>query len=170
MSRSEQQRVFDNWMALHSGILFKAVRAFATSHHDREDLFQQIALQLWQSIPRYTNRVAVTTWIYRVAFYTANGWKRKEVRRSGRTDLLGDADAILVQPIKPADARLDALFDQLATLNGADRSLALMLLDGLSYRDMSAVLGITESNVGVRVSRIKKKLTQSLKGDDEHGI
>ena len=83
MSRSERERIFDDWMADHSGLLFKVVRAFASTPHDREDLFQQIALQLWQSIPRYTTEVTLTTWIYRVAFYAATGWKRKEARQIG---------------------------------------------------------------------------------------
>ena len=165
MNHAERERIFDAWIANHSGLLFKVVRAFADTLHDREDLFQQVALQLWQSIPRYTEQVAVTTWIYRVAFYTANGWTRTENRRRGRTNLLADADAVLNEATKPPDRRLEALFQQLARLNEIDRSISLMLLDGLSYREISGVLGISESNVGVRIHRIKKTLAQSLTGD-----
>ena len=170
MNLKEREHIFDEWMANHRGLLFKVIRAFGSTSADQEDLFQHIALQLWQSIPRYTDQVAITTWMYRVAFDAANGWKRKEIQRHGRVDLLGDTDTVLVQPANPVDPRLDSLFEQIAKLSEIDRSLSLMLLDGFSYREMSDVLGITEGNVGVRINRIKKRLAQKLIGESENEI
>lgn len=170
MDDSERNQIFDSWLDDHTGLLFKIVRTFAASSHDQDDLFQQIALQLWKSIPTYTGQVAVTTWMYRVAFFTATGWTRKEKHRR-RIGLLGDADRVLVQVSKPAkDDRLDALFTQITSMSEVDRALALMVLDGLNYREMAEVLGITENNVGVRISRIKKRLICSLSKESNHEI
>ncbi|MEM6688862.1 MAG: sigma-70 family RNA polymerase sigma factor [Planctomycetota bacterium] len=165
MHEREKRRVFENWIARHEGLLFKVVRTFSDSPHDRDDLFQQIALQLWKSIPSYSSRVAETTWIYRVAFYAATAWSRKERNRQ-RVNLLGDDDRVLAQVDRSIDNRLDALLDQIAALPDVDRSLALMLLDGLSYRSMAQVLGISESHVGVRIHRIKKQLIQGISRED----
>ncbi|MEM1225162.1 MAG: sigma-70 family RNA polymerase sigma factor [Planctomycetota bacterium] len=167
MNEREREQRFDQWLADHSGLLFKVVRAFATAIQDREDLFQHIAVQLWNSLKTYDGSVAPTTWIYRVAFYAANSWSRKEFRRRRKTNLLGEGDAELIQETEPQDARLRDVMEQIRRLEEVDRSIALMLLDGCSYQDIAEVLGISMNNVGVRIHRIKKKLTRNLNPQPE---
>ncbi len=67
MNERQQKQIFDDWLEKHRGILFKIVRANAFNVHDREDLFQEISLQLWRSIPDYRGEAKPSTWIYRVA-------------------------------------------------------------------------------------------------------
>ena len=74
MKPNEQQRIFEEWLAQHKGLLFKVVRAYAFNSHDQDDLFQEMTTQVWNSVPRYRGDSAVSTWIYRVAFYSAIGW------------------------------------------------------------------------------------------------
>lgn len=170
MDDSERNQIFESWLDDHSDLLFKIVRTFAASSHDQDDLFQHIALQLWKSIPTYTGQVAVTTWMYRVAFFAATGWSRKEKNRR-RIGLLGEADRVLVQVSKPTDdPRLETLFTQIYKLSEVDRPLALMLMDGFNYREMAEVLGITENNVGVRIGRIKKRLMRTFSKEIKHEI
>ena len=71
MKSTEQQRIFEEWLGLHSGLLFKVVRAYAFNSHDQDDLFQEITAQLWNSVPGYRGDSALPTWIYRVALYSA---------------------------------------------------------------------------------------------------
>ena len=148
--------------------MWKVVRAFTVTSEDQEDLLQEIAVQLWRSLPAFRGDAKESTWIYRVAFNTALVWKRDEKRRgetrkifrierragnlAGATGQTHDDD--LVQQLYTAIRQLPKL----------DASLALMHLDGLSYREMSEVLGITESNVGVKLNRIRKQLAEMLKG------
>jgi RNA polymerase sigma-70 factor (ECF subfamily) len=66
--------------------------------------------------------------------------------------------------------RLEWLYDEIARLNEIDRSVALLMLDDFSYKEIAAVLGITESNVGVKINRIKKHLIEKSKKYDNHGI
>jgi RNA polymerase sigma-70 factor (ECF subfamily) len=67
MDEGTQKKIFDSWLHEHKGILFKIVRAFAFTPHDQVDLFQDISLQLWQSIPDFRGEAKASTWIYRVA-------------------------------------------------------------------------------------------------------
>jgi RNA polymerase sigma-70 factor (ECF subfamily) len=161
MLKAERNRVFGEWMEAHKAILFKVARAYGATHADREDLFQQIALQVWNSVEAFRGDAAVTTWIYQVALNTALAWNRKERKHGrGRQDLEA-ATGLLISPAG-RDPRLEWIYQRLAELDEVSRSLALLMLDGFSYRDMSQILGLSESNVGVKINRIKAALAAQL--------
>ena len=86
------------------------------------------------------------------------------------TETLNGAEPTLTTPPRQPDRRLDWLYEQIARLDLVDRSLTLLLLDGFSYRDMAATLGITESNVGVKINRIKNHLSQAAREAGLHGL
>ena len=164
MLDAERNTVFESWIDAHKGILFKVARVYGATHADREDLFQEIALQLWHSIEAYRGDCAATTWIYRVALNTALAWRRKERRHSeGRQDI-DAAMPLLIAPFG-RDPRLDWIYERIAELDEGNRALALLMLDGLSYREMSQILGIGESNVGMKINRIKAALAAQLAKD-----
>jgi RNA polymerase sigma-70 factor (ECF subfamily) len=170
MQPIQQKAVFDSWLATYKGVLFKVVRAYAFRRHDQEDLFQEIATQVWISIPNFEGNSAPTTWIYRVALNTAISWSRKETRRREGTNVLEAATPAL-EPIGVAvDPRLDWLYEQIAQLNEIDRSLTLLLLEGFSYKEMADALGMSEANVGVRIHRIKAHLTSESTKERSHAI
>jgi RNA polymerase sigma-70 factor (ECF subfamily) len=169
MLGSERNRVFESWIDAHKAILFKVARVYGVTHSDREDLFQEIALQVWHSVEAYRGDCAATTWIYRVALNTALAWRRKERRhREGRQDI-EDATGLLVAP-SGNDPRLDWIYQRIAELDEANRALALLMLDGFSYRDMAQILGLTESNVGVKINRIKATLAAQLAKEERDGL
>ncbi len=159
MKKAQQQHIFERWLSEHQGLLFKVVRAYAFNDHDREDLFQEISLQIWDSIPNFKQQSAVTTWMYRVALYSAMAWSKKERKHQDKKQPLHTSEHVLSSNVSQAkDPRLDWLYEQIANLDEIERSLTLLLLDGFSYREMSKALGISESNVGVKINRIKKHL------------
>ena len=159
MREDEQQGIFVDWLKSHEGLFFKVVRAYAFTPQDQEDLFQEISTRVWNSIPSFRGDSAVTTWIYRVALNTAIGWTQKERKhRAGKQELDG-AEHAMLQTSSAADPRIEWLYEQIRQLNEVDRSLTLLLLDGFSYKEMAAMLGITESYVGVKINRIKAHLT-----------
>ena len=163
MTETEQKQIFDQWIRGYKNLLFKVLRAYAFNGHDRDDLFQEISIQLWHSIPKFRGDSAVPTWIYRVALYSAINWTRREKKHNGDKQSLDGVAHTLTETPQSGDGRLDWLYDQIAQLNEIDRSLTLLLLDGYSYKEMSAILGISESNVGVKINRIKKHLTNKSK-------
>jgi RNA polymerase sigma-70 factor (ECF subfamily) len=156
---SERDRVFNEWLASHKGILFKVVHAYAFEHADRQDLFQDIVVQIWRSVEAFRGESSVPTWMYRVALNTAIAWTRKEDRHRRGKQPLEVVDGVLTMSSSNGhDPRVEWLYRQIAQLKDVDRSVALLLLDGFSYKEIAAIVGISESNVGVKINRIKSAL------------
>jgi len=170
MRFAEQKSVFNSWLRMYRGVLFKVVRAYAFTRHDQEDLFQEIATQVWISVPGFEGNSAPSTWIYRVALNTAISWSRKELRRPESAYALAAVETAFELRNSEVDPRLEWLYEQIARLSEIDRSLAVLLLDGFSYKDMADALGISETNVGVRIHRIKAYLTSESMKESRHAI
>ena len=169
MTEKEQQHIFENWLDQHKALVFKVVRAYAFAATDQDDLFQEITIQVWHSIPTFRQESSVTTWIYRISLNTAIKWVRKE-RKHVQAETLDNVQHILQESKIQMDERLVWLYEEIHQLDEIDRSITLLLLDGFSYREMAGILGITESNVGVKINRIKKYLISKSKKYDHHGI
>jgi len=104
-----------------------------------------------------------------VALNTALAWRRKERKHGqGREDVEA-ATGLLITP-SAHDPRLAWIYERIAELDEANRSLALLMLDGFSYRDMSQILGLSESNVGVKINRIKAALAAQLAKEEHDGL
>jgi RNA polymerase sigma-70 factor (ECF subfamily) len=160
---NERETIFIRWLDEHKGLIYKIARAFTHSAEHLEDLFQDILLQLWISLPNFQQNAKESTWIYRVAFNTAVIWDRKQKKHKKLKSVTLNA-----QPANEKTDKNSELIEQLYTairqLSKLDTSLILMSLDGLSYKQMADVSGITESNVGVKVNRAKKQLAEKMKG------
>lgn len=165
MSPLEQESIFRRWLSEHQGLLRRVVRSFASTSEDQKDLLQEILLQAWISLPDFRGDSKETTWLYRLAFNTAMVWQRKEKRRRVKHEAFS---AMIEEGPAASDEAVDELIERLYTairgLPKLEASLALMLLDGLSYREMGEVLGMSENHVGVRLHRIRKQLAEQLKG------
>jgi len=155
LTEKERLDILEEWLKLHKGIIFKVVRAYTIADHD--DLFQEIIIQVWHSIPAFRQEASVTTWVYRVALNTAIKWTKKEKKYAG-AETLDKVQHLLHENKTPIDERLVWLYREIYKLDEIDRSVTLLLLEGFSYKEMSAILGISESNVGVKINRIKKHL------------
>lgn len=143
----------------HQGIVHKICRLYRDSLEDKQDLFQEIVYQLWKSYPTFRQESSVTTWMYRIALNTALASFRKPVPPVSYTDSLPD----LASEHQEADEQHEQLFSALKQLNEGERALVSLYLEDLSYKDISEILGVSESNVGVRLNRVKNKLKQLVK-------
>lgn len=169
MTEKEQEYIFKSWLDQYKGLIFKIIRAYTATAMDRDDLFQDVAIQVWRSIPSFRNESAVSTWLYRISLNTALKWSKKE-RKFPASASLDHVVHILQEQTVTVDGRLNWLYEQIQQLDEIDRSIALLLLDNFSYKEMAAMLGITESNVGVKINRIKKHLISKSKKYTEYGI
>jgi RNA polymerase sigma-70 factor (ECF subfamily) len=167
MLDSERERIFGDWLAAHKGILFKVVRAYAFEHADRQDLLQEVAIQVWRSVDAYRGDSSVPTWVYRIALNAAISWTRKQDRHRRGRQSLRIVDGLVTASAAEADPRVEWLYRQIAELKKVDRSVALLMLDGFSYKEIAAIVGISESNVGVKINRIKAALTAQLAKETE---
>ncbi|MEM7550556.1 MAG: RNA polymerase sigma factor [Bacteroidota bacterium] len=170
MKVKEHEQIFERWLKKHKGLLFKVVRSYAFDSGDRDDLFQEIAIQLWRSIPKFRNESAETTWIYRVALNTAITWIRKEKKNDLGKEDISDIAHILVSENHEIDERLEWIYRQINRFNEIDRSILLLMLDGFSYKEISNMLGIGESNVGVKINRLKKYLIKESEKREHYGV
>jgi RNA polymerase sigma-70 factor (ECF subfamily) len=125
---------------------------------------------VWRSAAHFRGEATATTWIYRVALNTAIAWTRKESKHRDGKQPVDAVDGAILQASPVADPRIEWLYGQIRHLNEIDRSLTLLLLDGFTYKEMAAMLGITESNVGVKINRIKTYLTSKGKEDFRDGV
>lgn len=126
-----------------------------------QDLYQDILVQLWTNLPRYRGEAQLSTWVYRVAVNTALLFKRREQRRPTGPDPDALAQVLPADSGEAARAHhelLDHLHACIALLPDPDRLLVSLLLEDASYQQIADVLGLSLSNVGVRLNRLKKKL------------
>ena len=168
MRAGEQEAHFQRWLRDHVGLMLRVVRACAETQHDQDDLLQDVLVNLWSSIPNFRGDSKETTWIYRVAFNTALVWQRGERRRQKHHAMFLNEVAATTQSSPDSERSGNELIERLYAANRqlpkVDTSLALMHLDGLSYQEMSEVLGISENYVGVKLTRIRQQLADQLQG------
>src|SRR4051812_17248799 len=112
MDEAEQRQIFDEWVGRHRGLLYKVVHAYAYTAIDRDDLFQEILVQIWSSIPRFRSESSVTTWMYRVALNSSLAWTRRERKHWGRTQVLDGTESAPAERARTRDHRLDWLHEE----------------------------------------------------------
>ncbi len=149
----------------HSALIQKVAAAYCPDRAGREDVVQEILVQLWQSYRRYDGRCKESTWVYRVALNTAISRHRRERRHvEGRVEVL-ELDGL---PDDPAgsefgdDSAAANLSRAVATLRPLDKALVLLHLDGHDNASIADVLGLSPSNVGTKLHRIKASLREVL--------
>jgi RNA polymerase sigma factor (sigma-70 family) len=140
------------------GIIHKICRVYRDSKEDREDLFQEIVFQLWKSAPTFEGRAKFSTWMYRIALSTAIANYRKKKPNILYTPILPNPK----EEQQETDEQRERLFDALTKLKDADKALITLYLEDLSYQEIALITGITETNVGVKLNRIKNKIQQLL--------
>ncbi len=149
--------------------MVKVTRSFATGDADVAELRQEILLQLWISLRTYAGQAKPSTWIYRVSLNTAMTWKRGTQRRLNRVEPMADLGEFAAGDASPADRAgdrelLEKLYAAIHALAASERALVLLALDGLAYREIAEITGLTENHVGVALTRARQRLAANLKG------
>lgn len=171
-ARQHQQR-FEALLDEHRGIVFKVAGLYSRSAADREDLVQEISVQLWRSFGRYDERQAkFSTWMYRIALNVAISQLRRqrwseadrfEPLQTHHLETVGGGEAMPEQ-----DERLVALYAFIGQLDPLNRALILLYLEDRSHAEIAEILGISESNVATKISRIKQKLRGQMTAGETH--
>ncbi len=142
----------------HEGVIYKITTIYTNNQDDQKDLYQEIVYQLWKSFDSFKGNSKISTWMYRVALNTAITRLKKEKRR---VDYIG-IDKVIMQQTEQHDSvfeeRLKLLYTHIQGLNELEKGLMLLLLEGKKYEEIALITGLSPSNVGTRISRIKLKL------------
>lgn len=153
-SKESDKERFESLLASHSGIVHKIAFSYAWSAEDRADLAQEIRFRLWKAFPSYDAQRSFSTWMYRVALNVALTFVHQypqtpsayEEGMSGVGSIGEDADSrILLESI-------------LRSLDALNRALLILHLEGLSYAEIGETLGLSESNVGAKLTRLRERL------------
>lgn len=165
---SDRNDVFLRLMQQFEPALRRLAAAYFDREADRADLFQEIALALWQAIPRFRKESSERTWLYRIAHNVAISSSAKTHRRARREEFLSEE---FEHPSAAAGAeeglllgeKRRALVDSIRRLAAADRQVILLHLEGLSYTEIEEVSGLSETAIATRLSRIRAKLKEEIR-------
>jgi len=168
--RVDEEETFLGLIEQHRGIIRKVAAGYAGTRADKGDLSQEIMLQLWRAYPRYSSERPFSTWMYRIELNVAISFLRRNSRPIRQTVPLDEIDRELPDESKGAtetDERLAILQRLISTLDPLNRALLLLYLDDHSYREIADILGISETNVATKLSRLKERLRQNLTKQEE---
>jgi RNA polymerase sigma-70 factor (ECF subfamily) len=159
MTNNRQKDQFLDISEKNIGIILKIARAYSKTISDKEDLINDIMLELWKSFGRFKGDSKISTWIYRIALNTSMNYKRK--REKDRLFFLDDLKQIenlswLIE--QPDSSHSEILYQCIDELNQLNKAIILLYLDGNSYDEISDITGISKTNVGTRISRIKEQI------------
>jgi len=140
-------------------MLYKVCRLYCFTEPDRQDLFQEIVIQLWRSYASFRGEAKFSTWLYRIALNTAISGLRKQQRLISPTDP-GQLPTELQDIQYPAEKeeQLQLLYAAIEQLSEVEKALTMLYLDDKSYLEMEEILGISQNNLRVKMNRIKEKL------------
>ena len=160
MSAPASQAGFQTLLDEHKKILYKVCNSYCRNVDDREDLAQEIVIQLWRSFETFDGRCQFSTWMYRIALNVAISFYRRESTRARY--VLSDEERVLsaIDETATPSAELQALYQLIEELEPLNKALVLLYMDGNSYAEIAEVLGISETNVATKISRLKQTMRQ----------
>jgi RNA polymerase sigma-70 factor (ECF subfamily) len=164
MRTNDAQTAFVECLDRHRGILIKVAGAYCRDLAGREDLIAEIVEQLWRAYGRFDERAAFSTWMYRIAVNVAISLRRIETRAARHVEPAETAilEMLPSPPEAQSDDALALVREFIEKLDELNRALMLLYLDDYSYVEIAAILGITETHVATKISRIKRRLKHDI--------
>ncbi|PWT98787.1 MAG: RNA polymerase subunit sigma-70 [Bacteroidetes bacterium] len=163
MAPQEFNQEFSDFIEAHKKIIFKVCNSYCSNPEDRKDLAQEIVFQIWKSFEKYNDKYKISTWIYRIALNVAISFYRHKKRRLENFTPINDSILEYAAPDENGNQlQLKTLHESIEKLDPLNRALMILYLDDNSYKEISEILGISESNVATKLNRIKQKLKQQL--------
>jgi RNA polymerase sigma-70 factor (ECF subfamily) len=156
--------LFLSVIEMHKGIIYKVANSYCKDTENKKDLVQEIVLQLWKSFDSYNNQFKHSTWIYRIALNVAISYYRKEERRKEISNPYSEELFKLADFDESKELEGHSLLLQqfIANLKELDKALMILYLEEKSHKEISEIIGITETNVATKVGRIKTILKQKF--------
>lgn len=160
---NDKEEQFIRLVEEHKRTIYKVCYMFSKEPYEIEELFQEILIRLWSGLDRFDGRSEIRTWVYRVALNVAINRQKVLSRRVKTVPLI-----LQVEPMAPDDERkqqIDELYRLISQLDVMDKAIVMLWLEELSYADIAAIVGISPTNVGTRLLRIKNKLVEKGKAN-----
>lgn len=165
-TQSDKEQMFINIIGHYKEVVAKVCSLYVSPTAAFEDLYQEVLINIWQGMETYRGEAKVSTWIYRTAINTCITWYRRNSRHGGNaTTRLED---LVIDPADTSDTsglleEYRELYNLIAKLGPIDKALINLWLEEKTYDEISHIMGISPSNVAVRIHRIKEKLSKMAK-------
>lgn len=164
MDLKNKNDLFISVIETHKGILYKIANSYCKDSEDRNDLIQEIIIQLWKSFENYNNQYKYSTWIYRIALNAAISFYRKENRRKEIANPITDSILNFAETSSTNDTEnnINLLQQFISELKELDKALMLLYLEEKNHKEIAEIIGISETNVATKIGRIKTSLKQKF--------
>ncbi|HYD20721.1 MAG TPA: sigma-70 family RNA polymerase sigma factor [Flavipsychrobacter sp.] len=160
MQADKTANIFIDIIHEHERLIYKVCSIYAKDSDDRKDLYQEVVLQAWRAWPKFRAEAKVSTWLYRIALNTAISRQRRPAVKAHY------GESILMDIADPVDGMEHETYRQLyaaiSRLNDMDRALVLLYLEDKSHQEIAEIMGISVSNVGTRLARVKDKMKKIM--------
>ena len=166
MQKQEAEKQFEKDIRDNELLIYKVCRVYAYTDADRQDLFQEIVIQLWKAYPKFNGQARFSTWLYRIAINTAITRLRKQ-----KNFITSYEPATLPANIsdnnysKDEEERLQQLYTAIELLNEIEKAIVMLYMEDKSYEEMEDILGLSQGNLRVKMNRIKEKLRKLTKNN-----
>jgi len=164
LQKQEAEKEFEKHIREQELLLRKVCRIYAYTDADREDLFQDIVIQLWKAWPKFKGHSKLSTWLYRVAINTAISGLRKK-----KNFIRNYEPAAMPEPVSEhigvhdEEERLQLLYHAIEQLNAVEKTIVMLYMDDRPYEEMEEIIGLSQGNLRVKMNRIKEKLRELTK-------
>jgi RNA polymerase sigma-70 factor (ECF subfamily) len=150
-------------------ILYKVGRLYSDNQSSFDDLYQEMLIQIYQSLNNFEGKSKLSTWIYRVALNTALTYRRNEKKKKREVpdETIGsfEMEDEAGEETRRREKQIELLYRSIRKLNPGDRGLIMLQLEGKQYDEIASIIGISKTNVGVKLMRVKKRLEKILRED-----
>ena len=157
METKELEKEFLTMIEAQKRTIYKVCYIYANDQDDLNDLFQETVLNLWKGFPRYRGDSKLTTWVYRIAMNTCITFLRRSNARPQIVPMTANVASMVAEDNETA-GQLRELYRLISQLGKLERALILLWLEERSYEEIADILGITKTNVAVKLNRTKEKL------------
>ena len=165
----ELENIFLKALEEHQHKLLRICSVYAKDNEDSKDLYQEVLVNIWKSLPTFKGNSNIGTWMYRITLNVCLRLKTKEIRKQNKLLRLDDQAITIHKTINPEDGQnlqreqLMHLRECIKKLNEADKAVITLYLEELPYKEISNITGLNENTIASKIKRIKKKLLNCLK-------
>lgn len=156
---------FEQAIKENVGLMHKLCRVYTFNHDEYEQLFQEMQIQVWRSLAGFRGEAKVSTWIYRICINCALSFRARIVKHKQRFEPLDGKVFVQPSPDTTNDQRREKLYAAIQELKAVDRAIVSLYLDDRSYDESAEILGLSPTNVGTRLMRLKRLLVEKISNE-----
>ena len=156
------EKEFTELLYQNQGIVHKICSLYFNNRADKEDYKQELIIQLWKAFPSFNNQSKFSTWMYRVCLNAAIDLLRKEKTEPKLVEFNYQNINTLFESNLVISDNQEKLYQAISRLSDIDKAIITLYLDDFSYKEIAEIMGISESNTGVKINRIKSLILKSI--------